>query len=188
MFRKPERGGMNMRRVVLFISMSLDGYIADREGGVDWLKGQDEDGEDIDVYSDFVKGVDTVVMGWNTYHQIVTELSPSEWIYADLKSYVITHREAVFGEKVVFSQENPCDLVRRLAKEEGKDIWICGGAEVVRQLMREDLIDIYYLTVIPVILGKGIRLFGGLDREINLKLRKTQSYNGITDLVYERKS
>jgi len=78
--------------------------------------------------------------------------------------------------------------VRRLTKEEGKDIWICGGAEVVRQLMREDLIDIYYLTVIPVILGKGIRLFGGLDQEINLRLRKTQTYNGITDLVYERKS
>ena len=72
-----------MRRVVLFIAMSLDGYIADSEGGVDWLKGQDENAENVDVYSDFVKDVDTVVMGWNTYHQIVTELSPSEWIYAE---------------------------------------------------------------------------------------------------------
>lgn len=176
-----------MRRVVLFIAMSLDGYIADSEGGVDWLKGQDEDGEDIDVYSDFVKGVDTVVMGWNTYHQVTTELSPSEWIYADLDSYVVTHRDAVSTEKITFSWENPCDLVKRLAKEEGKDIWICGGAEIIRQLMQEDLIDLYYISVIPVILGKGIRLFGGLDREIGLRLRETQSYNGITDLVYERK-
>lgn len=176
-----------MRRVALFIAMSLDGYIADSEGGVDWLKGQDEDGEDMDVYSDFVKGVDTVVMGWNTYHQIVTELSPSEWIYADLSSYVITHRTAASTEEITFSGEDPCDLVKRLAKEEGKDIWICGGAEIIRQLMREDLIDIYYISVIPVILGKGIRLFGSLDWKINLRLRETQSYNGITDLVYERK-
>ena len=176
-----------MRRVVLFIAMSLDGYIADREGGVDWLKGQDEDGEDIDVYSDFVKGVDTVVMGWNTYHQIVTELSPSEWIYADLKSYVITHREAVFGEKVVFSQENPCDLVRRLAKEEGKDIWICGGASIVRQLMEKDQIDRYHISVIPTILGGGIRLFGCLEQERRLRLITARSSNGIAELVYEKR-
>ncbi|MBC5742921.1 dihydrofolate reductase [Lachnospiraceae bacterium MD308] len=177
-----------MRRVVLFIAMSLDGYIADSEGGVDWLKGQDENAENVDVYSDFVKDVDTVVMGWNTYHQIVTELSLSEWIYADLSSYVITHRDVVSAEKIVFSREDLCNLVKRLAKEKGKDIWICGGAEIIRQLMREDMIDIYYISVIPVILGKGIRLFGGLDREIHLRLRETQSYNGITDLVYERRS
>ena len=111
-----------MRRVVLFIAMSLDGYIADSEGGVDWLKGQDENAENVDVYSDFVKDVDTVVMGWNTYHQIVAELSPSEWIYADLSSYVITHRDVVSAEKIIFSREDPCNLVKRLAKEKGKDI------------------------------------------------------------------
>ena len=84
-----------MRKVVLFIAMSLDGYIADSEGGVGWLKGQDEDEGDGDVYTSFLRDVDTVIMGWNTYHQVVTELSPSEWVYAGLTSCIITHSTAV---------------------------------------------------------------------------------------------
>ena len=81
-----------MRKIRLYIAMSLDGYIADKNGGVSWLSGHGQDEENIDTYSEFIKNVDTVIMGWNTYHQIVTELSPQEWVYADLKSYVITHR------------------------------------------------------------------------------------------------
>ncbi|EOS70479.1 hypothetical protein C818_01505 [Lachnospiraceae bacterium MD308] len=175
-----------MRKVVLFIAMSLDGYIADSEGGVGWLKGQDEDEGDGDVYTSFLRDVDTVIMGWNTYHQVVTELSPSEWVYAGLTSYIITHRDAVSQEKIIFTRESPCDLVRRLSQEDGKDIWICGGADIIRQLMREDLIDTYNLSVIPVILGNGIRLFGELGCEIKLRLTEKQSYNGIVNLVYEK--
>ena len=72
-----------MRKVVLFIAMSLDGYIADSNGGVEWLKGQGNDNENIDTYSEFTQNIDTILMGWNTYHQIVTELSPTKWIYSD---------------------------------------------------------------------------------------------------------
>ena len=151
-----------------------------------WLKGQDEDGGDGDAYTSFLRNVDTVIMGWNTYHQVVTELSPSEWVYAGLTSYIITHRDAVSQEKIIFTRESPCDLVRRLSQEDGKDIWICGGADIIRQLMREDLIDTYNLSVIPVILGNGIRLFGELGCEIKLRLTEKQSYNGIVNLVYEK--
>ena len=59
-----------MRDVTLFIAMSLDGYAADAEGGVDWLQGQASGRDDMSSYHGFIKGVDTVVMGWNTYHQI----------------------------------------------------------------------------------------------------------------------
>lgn len=174
------------RKVALFIAMSLDGYIADKDGGVDWLSGEDEAAETEDVYSVFIKDVDTVIMGWNTYHQVTTELSPDEWIYSDLRSYVVTHRDILSTEEIVFTQENPCDLVKRLKKEEGKNIWICGGADIIRQLMEDDLIDIYYISVIPAVLGAGIRLFGTLEQGIRLRLMRTHTYNGITDLVYER--
>ena len=82
-----------MKKVVLYIAMSLDGYIADKEGKVDWLKGQNAKEENIDTYSSFIKEVDTVIMGRNTYKQIITELSPNQWIYHDLTTYVITHRK-----------------------------------------------------------------------------------------------
>ena len=69
-----------MRKVSLFIAMSLDGYIADSKGGVDWLNGHGNYDENTDTYSEFAKTIDTILMGWNTYHQIVTELSPMEWV------------------------------------------------------------------------------------------------------------
>ena len=176
-----------MRKVTLFIAMSLDGYVADKDGGVDWLNGQEEDGENMDTYSEFIKTIDTIIMGWNTYHQVITELSPEEWIYPEQISYVITHREIPSTERIHFTSESPCDLVKRLREEEGNGIWICGGASIVRQLMETDLIDTLHISVIPTLLGDGVRLFGPLEKEQKLRLVKTQSYNGITDLVYEKR-
>ncbi|MDO4168966.1 MAG: dihydrofolate reductase family protein [Lachnospiraceae bacterium] len=176
-----------MRTVTLFIAMSLDGYIADCQGKVDWLEGQGDDTETIDSYSEFVKEVDTVVMGWNTYNQIVTELSPDEWIYNELTTYVITHRECISSERINFVDTDPVELVKRLRVENGKDIWICGGANVIQQLVNKDMIDCYYITVIPTLLGTGIRLFEDSKKEIKLKLLKTQCYDGITELIYFRR-
>lgn len=173
-----------MRNAVLFIAMSLDGYIADRNGGVDWLTGQSDDAETIDVYSQFVKDIDTILMGWNTYHQITTALSPTKWVYEDFTTYVITHKQLDSSEQIRFTSENPAALLKKLKSGSGKDIWICGGANLARQLMRDNLIDQYYISVIPTLLGSGIRLFEHVNREIKLKLCKTQTYNGITDLVY----
>lgn len=176
-----------MRKTVLFIAMSLDGYIADRDGGVGWLQGQGGDEENVDTYSEFIKGVDTVLMGWNTYRQIVEELSPDEWVYQGLATYVFTHNKRASTEDVRFTDHSPSALIDRLRKEDGKDIWVCGGAGLVRQLVSEDLIDRYHITVVPTLLGAGIRLFDHTEREVRLRLLHTQSYNGMTELVYERR-
>jgi len=176
-----------LRKTILFIAMSLDGFIADKDGKVDWLHGQGADSENVDVYSGFVKGIDTILMGWNTYHQITTELSPEKWVYDDFITYVITHKNAVSTENICFVEENPADTLRRLKAKPGKDIWICGGGNLAQQLIQEDLIDTYYISVIPTLLGSGIRLFASNENEIKLKLLKTQTYNGITDLVYTRR-
>ncbi len=176
-----------MRRISLFIAVSLDGYIADSKGRVGWLKGQGSDTENIDTYSEFVKNVDTILMGWNTYHQIVTELSPTEWVYNDFTTYVITHNKYASSEKVQFVNLSPVSLVKRLKKEDGKDVWICGGANLIQQLVNEDLIDCYHITIIPTLLGSGIRLFENAESEIKLRLLSAQSYNGIMDLIYTRR-
>lgn len=65
-----------MKKIKLFIAMSFDGYIADCNGGVGWLSGHWSDEENMDSYSAFVEDIDTIIMGYNTYNQIVTELSP----------------------------------------------------------------------------------------------------------------
>ena len=176
-----------MRKTTLFIAMSLDGYIADYQGKVDWLEGQGDDCENIDSYSEFIKEIDTVIMGWNTYNQIVTELSPDNWIYDSLTTYVITHRELNSSDKIIFTNTDAVELVKKIRLQGGKGIWICGGANIVQQLVNKDMIDCYYITIIPTLLGSGIRLFENGSQEIKLKLLKTQSYNGMTDLIFIRR-
>ncbi len=176
-----------MREIVLFIAMSLDGYIADSGGGVDWPGGQGDSGEDFDAYTAFVEDIDTVVMGHNTYRQIVTELSPDEWVYDRFTTYVVTHGEYASRKNIRFVNTSPAALVRELRNKSGKDIWVCGGDDIVRQLTAEDMIDRYYITVIPTLLGSGLRLFEGIEHEIKLRLVKARSYNGMTDLIYVRR-
>ncbi|MGN1078956.1 MAG: dihydrofolate reductase family protein [Alphaproteobacteria bacterium] len=176
-----------MRKVRLFIAMSLDGYIADSCGRVDWLNGQGNGDEATDTYSEFVKNIDTILMGWNTYNQIVTELSPEKWVYNDFITYVITHKGNSSCEKIRFTNISPINLVKRLKQQNGKDIWIYGGANIVQQLVNENLIDYYQITIIPIILGKGIRLFESIELKIKMKLLTAQSYNGMIYLTYTRR-
>lgn len=176
-----------MRKVILFIAMSLDGCIADCNGDIGWLQGQSVTGNDLTSYEDFIQDIDTVIMGASTYRQITTEFFSDEWVYKQFTSYVITHSSMPSNDMIKFTDESPGQLVRRLKKMDGKSIWICGGAKIVKQLIRDDLIDRYHISIIPTILGKGIYLFEQLEKEVKLQLIETKSYNGITDLIYERR-
>lgn len=176
-----------MRKTVLYIAMSLDGYIADQNGGVGWLSGDGSEEGHPGSYSAFAETIDIVILGYNTYYQIITELSPDEWVYADKKSYVITHKKPEVSENIIFTEKALDELIAELKKEDGRDIWICGGASIVNQLIDLDLIDRFCVTVIPTILGSGIPLFNRHEKETRLKLLQTQSYNGMIDLVYEKR-
>ena len=176
-----------MREVVLFIAMSLDGYIADEQGGVKWLRGQDPGAADPDSYADFIRDVDTVVMGWNTYHQIMTELSPEAWVYEGLTSYIVTHRSVPPAPGRVFTAQNPYQLVRELRRYPGKRIWVCGGAGLSSQLMEADLIDVYDISLIPVLLGGGIRLFGEREESTFLHLTDCCRRGEVVECIYDRR-
>ncbi len=178
-----------MRKSVLFIAVSLDGYIADKAGSVEWLSGDgsDSDSENMGSYSEFMSGVDTVILGYSTYNQIVTELSPDVWAYKGMKSYVITHRDIKSTDEIIFTAKSPTEIVKELKSLPGKDIFICGGAKIANDLVLNDMIDRYHISVMPVVLGGGTRLFEGDYSSIDLKLVKTDNYNGIVDLVYERR-
>lgn len=94
-----------MRKIILFIAMRLDGCIADSAGSVSWLDEEDADKENPDTYAEFIKDVDTVITGWITYHQVVTELSPQEWPYSGLQSDVITHNNITSTEEIKYTDE-----------------------------------------------------------------------------------
>ena len=174
-----------MRKIVLYIAMSLDGYIADEKNGVEWLGGDNSDPENMGSYEKFIDTIDTVILGHKTYHQIVTELSPDAWVYAGMQSYVMTHRKFENTDEICFTDENFTDLFSKIREKEGKDIWVCGGASIANELIDLNLIDRYHISVIPTILGGGIKLFNNHLKNTDLKLVSTENYNGIVDLVYD---
>nr|WP_317283795.1 dihydrofolate reductase family protein [uncultured Sellimonas sp.] len=176
-----------MRKIILYIAMSIDGYIADASGKVDWLCGDGSDPEALGSYPEFYKNIDTIILGWKTYHQIVTELFLDKWVYKGKQSYVITHHPEEEKRDIHFYNGDVRKLAYELKQQDGKDIWICGGADIAQQLIKEDVIDQYHLSIIPTILGNGVPLFQELEKEKKLRLIRTVNYNGIVDLVYERR-
>lgn len=175
------------RKVILYISQSLDGFIADSKGNVDWILGNNENYDSDYGYESFIKDIDTVILGANTYKKITTELSPDKWVYEDLKSYVLTRKKIEDTQNIKCVNTNIKDLINKLQKENGKNIWICGGANLLNQCVKEDLIDEYQITTVPVILGSGIRLFEENNKKIRLELKYTKEENGLIIGIYTKR-
>ena len=176
-----------MRKIVLYIAMSLDGYIADKSGGVSWLGGDGSEPENYGSYPKFIDTVDTVILGYKTYHQIVTELSPDRWPYEGMQSYVMTHREEKDQDEVHFINTALIDLLTKLKQQDGKAIWLCGGADIIDQALNAGIVDELTISILPTLLGDGIRLFRTNESSKSLRLISHRIYNGIVDLVYQPK-
>ena len=175
-----------MGKVVLYISLSLDGYIADMDGGVDWLGGEDADCQGDYGYGEFWSSVGAVVMGGHTYRQVRWELSPEAWPYEGKAVYVLTHHpEKNAPPGVHFAQEDAADLVRRLREEVDGTVWICGGADVAEQCLPE--IEEFRLSVMPVLLGAGIPLFRAGRSRRDLHFVSCRQENGVVELSYRHK-
>lgn len=176
------------RSLILYIAVSIDGYIADREGAVDWLRGERPEKDSDYGYADFIAAVDTVILGGTTYRQIAHQLSPGNWPYRGMECYVLTHRDACSREEITFVDGDLRLLVEKLKARPGRDIWLCGGADLVRQALEADLIDEYRLTIIPVLLGGGTRLFTGRHGLLPCQLTETRAENGVLTCVYTRRT
>lgn len=172
------------RKIILYVAVSLDGYIADRKGSAEPLTGKDLDHSGDYGYEEFLSGIDTVVMGKNTYQQITTELSPGEWPYGNLKSYIFTHQEMDDKRGIAFIQRKPEKFLLELKNKPGKDIWICGGSDLANQLMDAGVIDEYHLHIMPVVLGGGIPLFNRPHPDLKLCIKNIKEVNGVIDVTY----
>ena len=103
-----------MGQVVLYLAISVDGYLADEQGGVDWLSGDGSQPDATSSYPAFLNTVDAIVIGWTTYHQLITELSPNSWPYEGRPCYVVTHRQEEDQEHISFWHGELTDLVDKL--------------------------------------------------------------------------
>ncbi len=176
-----------MRKIILYISMSLDGYLADANYGVSFLEGDGSSPNDTGTYPSFIEKIDTIIMGYRTYHQVQTELSPNVWPYEKQLTYVLTHKNLTDGTNVKFINTPSIDFFNQLKTQKGKDVFLCGGAEIVKYCYDLGVIDEFRIAIIPVILGNGIKLFLPTEGQTKLSLKQVITYNGITEIIYLKK-
>lgn len=174
-----------MRKVKLYIAISLNGKIAKSDGSVDWLEAIPNPEKSDYGYSDFYNTIDTTIQGNNTYKQIL------EWgidfPYADKKNYVFTRKQALKNtEYVEFISKNHIEFIKQLKKEKGQDIWLIGGGQLNTLFLSQNLIDEIQVFVMPIVLTEGIELFEALPKDTILKLVDTKAYSsGAIELKYK---
>ena len=170
-----------MRSVLLGLGISIDGYIARRDGSVDFLFMPKD-------YSmaPFFAGIDTAIMGRKTYD--VAQAMGGGWYGPKMAVYVMS-RTLPAGERngYTFTHQTPEALVAQIRKNKGKDIWMMGGGELVREFLKADLIDELYIGVVPVLLGEGLPLFPGGFPQRDFALTENRTFSkGLISLKYKR--
>lgn len=170
------------RNVCLFIAASMDGFIARPDGDISFLNMVEQEGEDYG-YSSFLKTIDTVILGRKTYDKILS--MGVELPYGNRPVYVLTRSARADRGNIHFYQGDLKELIKKLQKESGANLYCDGGAETIARLMQQDLIDEMVISIIPVLLGEGIRLFSAPFPEKRLSLLKCQTFEkGLVQMHY----
>lgn len=171
------------RKVLLNLALSLDGYISDEHGGYDWIKGHDDfsiDTKNQFSFEEFMDTCDTVVMGRRAYEDNgVAEILS----HGPKKILVATKGPKTDRDSVEFVAD-PLKRIEVLKEEECKNIWLFGGALFTDDFIKANVIDEYILGIIPVILGKGRKLFRSEYSTIKLKLMECTVQDGIVIVRY----
>lgn len=147
-----------MSKIILYIATSEDGFIADKNGDVDWLP-HPKDDHDLEVagYKQLMERIDIIVMGSRSFKQII---GFGNWGWADKHTYVFS-AQALKAELpwITITNDTPRQFIQNI-KESGanKDIWLLGGANLAKSFAQDELIDEIILTIVPQILGDGIPL------------------------------
>ena len=173
------------KQLVLYIACSVDGYIAKPNDDLSFLGLVEQPGEDYG-YAAFMQTIDTVLIGRKTYDWVMKQVP--EFPHAHLNTFVITRNPVPNQGNIQFYSGDITILVKQLKTQSGKNIFCDGGAEIVNLLLQADLIDELIISVIPVLLGDGIRLFKDGRTELNLALIEVKHFEkGLVQLHYKRK-
>ena len=179
-------------RVTIHMAASLDGFIARRDGSVDWLETSDEfaggDPMDPATVEAFLATIDCYVMGSRTYETALGfEAKGLGWPYGDKPTFVLTHRELPRTRKTVeFYSGDVTELVNERLRPMFGSIWFVGGGVVSAECLRLGLADDVRYSILPILIGEGIPFFDGLDRDVPMHLAEVKAYrNGMVELRYE---
>lgn len=163
-----------MRKISLFIAMSLDGYIAKTNDDLTFLNLVEKPGEDYG-YEEFTATIDTLIIGRKTYDYVIKILGPAHYDNGQRDVYVMTRTERPPIGRTTFYTGDLTELVRKLKSENGNNIYCDGGAEVINGLLKHDLLDEFIISIVPVLLGNGTRLFKASRPEQLLEFIKVKT-------------
>ncbi|HRP32772.1 MAG TPA: dihydrofolate reductase family protein [Agriterribacter sp.] len=176
-----------MRTLSLFIAASVDGYIAKPGDDLSFLKLVEKEGEDYG-YAAFTSTIETIILGRRTYDWVLEKIGASYYDNGERNVYVITRTPGPDVGKTRFYSGDLAELILQLKSESGKNIYCDGGAEIINELLKNDLVDEFIISVIPVLVGNGIRLFKDGRPEQELELVNTRTFDtGLIQLHYRRK-
>lgn len=179
-------------RVTIHMAASLDGFIARKDGRVDWLETSDEfaDGASMDAafIATFLKSIDCYVMGSRTYETALNfEAKGLGWAYGDKPLFVLTSRDlSKTRDSVEFHSGDLAQFVNGRLRPAYRNIWFAGGGGVSGECLRLGLADEVRYSILPILIGDGIPFFDRLDRDVALHLAEVKAYkSGIVALRYE---
>jgi len=179
-------------RVTIHMVASLDGFIARKDGSVDWLETSDvfADGDTVDpeFVAAFLKTIDCYVMGSRTYETALHfEAQGLGWSYGDKPTFVLTSRELPrTRDTVEFCSGDLAHFVNGRLRPTFRSIWFVGGGLVSTECLRLGLADEIRYSILPILVGDGIPFFGKHDTDIDLHLAEVKAYkNGMVELRYD---
>src|SRR5215470_8811541 len=179
-------------RVTIHMAASLDGFIARKDGRVDWMEVSDEFGDGVTMDPEFVeaflKTIDCYVMGSRTYETALNfEAKGLGWAYGDKPTFVLTSRELPrTRDTVEFYSGDLAQFVNEGLRPRFRSIWLVGGGVVSAECLRLGLADEVRYSILPILIGDGIQFFEKLDRDIALHLAEVKAYqSGMVELRYE---
>lgn len=179
-------------RVTIHMATSLDGFIARQDGRVDWLETSDEyaDGATMDpaYVVAFLKTIDCYVMGSRTYETALTfEAKGMGWAYGETPVFVLTHRTLPRTRaSVEFHAGDLTQFINDRLRPAPRSIWIAGGGALAGVCLRLGLADELRYSILPVVIGNGVRFTDSLDRDVALHLTEVKAYtSGMVALRYD---
>ncbi len=179
-------------RVTIHMAASLDGFIARKDGRVDWLETSDEyaagDTMEPDFVEAFLATIDCYVMGSRTYETAMAfDAQGAGWAYGDKPTFVLTSRALPrIRDTIELYSGDLAELVDARLRPRFRNIWLVGGGKLAAECLRRGLADELCYSILPILIGDGIPFFDGLGRDLPLHLADVKAYkSGMVELRYE---